>query len=209
MQKILRWVSKTRKDLGADEFYLRVFTLFIIAALLTFLVISILFQRTESLYYIIIILPVIAVTSFLQKRLRIPGTIFVLVTLLFVFHVLGGAVYINDVRLYDMEFFGIGFDNYVHFYGSFASSFLVYNLILPYIKPTKKWYDVYLQLILILMTAGLGTLVEVVEFSGVVLVAADGVGDYANNALDLVVNLLGAIVGSFVIMQYHRKGKLL
>lgn len=200
-----RWMRAKKQFHGSREWRLRVYTMLVVVALLAFIALAIIFDRKESLYYNIIILPVVITTAMLQKRLRIPGTLFVMLTGLFLLHAAGGGLYFGGVRLYDMFFGPFRYDNLVHFYGSFTVTFLAYNLVDPYLKKSDHWYDVYLQLIVIFMAAGLGTLVEIVEFGAVVWLHATGVGDYFNNALDLVVNMCGAITGSFAVMAFHRR----
>ncbi len=200
-----KWIEEKEKKLGMQEFYLRVYTILVVIALLAFIVISAFAGHKEALYYDAIFVPVVIITSLFQKHLRIPGTIFVMFTLLFLLNAAGGGLMIGGVRLYDLFFGPVRYDMIVHFYGSFVATFLVYNLIYPYINTTDRWHDPYLRLILILMAAGLGTLVETVEFSAVVFLHADGVGDYFNNAFDLVVNLLGAITGSIPVMAFHHR----
>lgn len=205
LKTVPNWMRKKQEVLGQEEFHLRVYTWFVVVTLVAFIILAVFTGRRESLYYNVIILPTVIATSLLQKRLRIPGTIFVFMTVLFLLHSLGGGVYIAGTRLYDVYFGIIKFDNVVHFYGSFVVTFLAYNLVDPYLKRSDEGYDLYLQLILVFMTAGLATLVEMVELSAVVFFHADGVGDYLNNALDLVVNMLGAIAGSFAVMAFHRR----
>jgi hypothetical protein len=49
--------------------------------------------------------------------------------------------------------------------------------------------------VIIVMTLGLGALVEILELSAVVLAGTTGVGDYINNIGDLVADLVGAFAG--------------
>ena len=46
---------------------------------------------------------------------------------------------------------------------------------------------------------GLGALYEIIELFGVSVLGNQEVGDYMNNALDLVFDFLGAILGGLVI----------
>ena len=48
----------------------------------------------------------------------------------------------------------------------------------------------------ILAASSIGALNEIIEFLAVVALGTDGVGGYTNTAIDLVANLLGAIVGT-------------
>jgi hypothetical protein len=53
---------------------------------------------------------------------------------------------------------------------------------------------------------GIGAFNEVFEFvAAAFLGASDNVGSYANNALDLVFNLVGSITASIYLMYYHGK----
>ena len=48
----------------------------------------------------------------------------------------------------------------------------------------------------ILAASSIGAINEIIEFFAVVVLDTDGVGGYINTAIDLVANLLGAIVGT-------------
>jgi uncharacterized membrane protein YjdF len=49
--------------------------------------------------------------------------------------------------------------------------------------------------IVVMVTLGLGALIEIVEYFAVLTVPNTGVGDYANNIQDLIVNLFGGLTG--------------
>jgi hypothetical protein len=51
----------------------------------------------------------------------------------------------------------------------------------------------------ILMAAGAGAVVEMVEFAGVNVFPETNVGDYGNNMLDLVANFVGAAAAAFLL----------
>ncbi len=51
----------------------------------------------------------------------------------------------------------------------------------------------------LLMAIGVGSLVEIVEYAGSVIFHSTNVGDYGNNMLDLVANLVGAAVAVGVV----------
>lgn len=50
----------------------------------------------------------------------------------------------------------------------------------------------------VLVAAGAGAVVEIVEFTGTLLFPNTNVGDYRNNMLDLVANLAGAVGGAAI-----------
>ena len=53
-------------------------------------------------------------------------------------------------------------------------------------------------LIVVLAVTGVGALNEIFELGAVVFTGSTGVGGYYNNALDLIFNLIGAIIGVMI-----------
>jgi hypothetical protein len=115
-------------------------------------------------------------------------------------HMAGGLIKINSVRLYDFILFNIigdpyfilRYDQVIHAYCYFAISILIYFAMKNYTKDKKA-----LIIFSILSTLGIGLLNEVIEFGMVIFAnAAEAVGGYYNTALDLVFNLIGAVIGS-------------
>jgi len=54
--------------------------------------------------------------------------------------------------------------------------------------------------LLVLAASSIGAVNEIIEFAAVVLFQADGVGGYHNTCIDLVANLLGAIVSTVYLI---------
>jgi len=79
-------------------------------------------------------------------------------------------------------------------------------LLKPHINKKFKNNTALLALILILIAMGTGAFIEIIEFNAVVFLgAAERVGDYFNNTLDLVFNLIGSIIACFFIIYHHKK----
>ena len=119
-----------------------------------------------------------------------------------VLHLFGGILYFNGTRLYDIILIDIlgepfnllKYDQLIHAYTYFAISILVYAPLKLYMKASSKFP---LIVFAVLSAIGIGLLNEVIEFGMVVFAdAGDAVGGYYNTALDLVFNLIGAIVGA-------------
>jgi uncharacterized membrane protein YjdF len=53
----------------------------------------------------------------------------------------------------------------------------------------------------VMMAAGLASLVEIVEYLGSLIFQTTNVGDYGNNMLDLVANLIGAVIAVAVCLR--------
>ncbi|MBU4331821.1 hypothetical protein L6279_04325 [Candidatus Parcubacteria bacterium] len=72
-------------------------------------------------------------------------------------------------------------------------------------KQLSKKHGLHLFIILVFMTAGVGTLIEFIELSAVVFLGAEkGVGGYMNNAIDLFVNFIGAVTAALIAVYYHK-----
>ena len=201
----MKWIKKIRKQLSKEEFQMRLFTFIIAKIILVFLFLAIAIKNNEFTYYIAVMFPVFLVAYYIHKKIRLNLPLFILISTLFILHCSGGLFYLNGIRLYDTVFWFIRYDNIVHTFGSFVAVFFVYNLMFNYARCAIKNADKYLFVKLALMTMGIGTIVEMIEFSSVIVFNSTGVGDYFNNALDLVTNFIGAIIGSFLIVWYHKK----
>ncbi len=122
--------------------------------------------------------------------------------LLMVLLLLDNTVRFGDFRLYDSYLFGVRFDNIAHFLGFVFVAFVVYRFLTHYFKPIIKKH--YLLATVIFLTLGLGAMLEIFEFSAVIFFQAD-VGDYTNNAIDLVVDAFGALIGAVFVDVLHWK----
>ncbi len=166
-------------------------------------------NNKEFFYYSIIFLISLLIIRFYQRRyhvqVQLPTTILTGFVIAGFMHMLGGFVYIGGVKLYDINFWIFGYDNFVHAFSAFVFSFAAYNLLKPYLDKKLKENGVYLSLLLALIALGMGSIVEIVEFAAVVFLGATGVGDYTNNALDIVFNTLGAIIGCTSLVWYHKR----
>jgi hypothetical protein len=143
----------------------------------------------------------------LHKRILFAGYITVGLSLLGLLHILGGKVYIEGIRLYDFYLIPgiIKYDNFVHATASFIFSFMSYALIKPFIDPELKVRPFMLYLIIFLTTMGIGSINEVIEYFAVIYLNVENwVGDYFNNARDLVFNAIGSIVACLYMATRKR-----
>ena len=181
---------------------------FTIAYLILFTVLSLIKGNLEFLYYTVIVAALIFIIAYYHKKIHLPKTILIGLSILGALHMLGGTLTIATTRLYDFWFIpGIfKYDNLVHSLGIFLVTFVVYNLLRPHLSRRLNHQPFLLSLLLVTIAMGVGALNEVLELGAVVFLdAAKGVGDYMNNALDLVFNLAGSILASLIIIHYHKK----
>jgi uncharacterized membrane protein YjdF len=129
------------------------------------------------------------------------------VSMFLVFHIMGGIVHLGGIRLYDTYLFGIRYDWIIHYIGGVLCAMIAYDL-LNFSSSRQYESDFLLFILLILIGAGISSLNEILEYGAVVFLnAAKAVGDYYNNALDLLNNTLGAATGAFLIIYFKNAKK--
>ena len=153
---------------------------------------------TGLLYYLLLVL---------DKKYNFPTYSIWLFAIWAILHMLGGSAYISGTRLYDIilipiiddPFFILKYDQFVHAFCYVAFSILIYYILKSHFKPNKERV---LVIFTILAASGVGLLNEVLEFGMVIFAgAADAVGGYYNTALDLVFNVIGAIIGTLYVSR--------
>lgn len=182
------------------------FILFSIFLLSLFEIILLINGKTELAYYNFMLLLMFILISFLFFKFKIP--IFYLIGLLFVglLNVIGGLVFIDGVRLYDTYFWFFKLDMLIHFIALFFTTLIIFFILGNFIeKKSKNKYKIYLIIVSGLSALGIGAFFEILEFLGVVILKNSGVGDYVNNVLDLIFNLLGIFFASLFIL-FKRNG---
>lgn len=76
----------------------------------------------------------------------------------------------------------------------------------PHLDRKINHHRVLLSILIILIAVGTGAINEILEFGAVVFFrATQQVEDYTNNALDLLFNLIGAVIACFFVMNHHKR----
>lgn len=182
--------------------------IFTIAYLAAFAINAFFQANLEFLYYTILMIGLIYLIVIINKHLHLAFFILVNLSLLGFLSLLGGNFYIGETRLFDFYFIPgvIRYDNIVHVYSTFIVTLILYSLLDNFIDEKIRQNYLIFSLILVLMAIGVGTVSELVEFAAVVFFdAAEKVGGYFNNALDLVFNTLGSILACIIIYIYREK----
>ncbi len=193
----------------ADEkFKLKLMLYFTLFYLVVFTAISLFNKNYEFLYYTLVMSLLVFLVVLYHKKLHLTTAIIFGLTIVGAMHIFGGNVYILGTRLY--EFWLIPgvfkYDNLVHLIGTFVAAFIAYSLLFPHLDKKLKHSKFLLSLVLILIASGIGAFNEVLElFAVVFLGATKQVGDYLNNAFDLLFNLIGAAIASIYIVYYYRR----
>lgn len=189
----------------------RLILIFTVAYFVFFTLMSVIWKNYEFLYYIGVMSLLLILIVLYYKKLHLSPIILWSLSILGLMNVAGGNVNIYGTRLYDFWIIEgiLKYDNIMHALSIFIATFVAYNIISPHLDLKTKHHPILFSLLLILIALGIGSLNEISEFIAVVFLGAqEEVGDYFNNALDLVFNLLGSIIAVFFIFPYHSKRQI-
>ena len=106
-------------------------------------------------------------------------------------HLAGWLVTVGGQSLYVVAFWGVPMDKVIHAFNSAAAACFVTAMFRSVGLRLRGWEG----FVVVMVVCGLGALIEVIEYIGTLVLTSTSVGDYANNAQDLIANLLGAMVG--------------
>jgi len=180
------------------------FTLFY---LILFTIIAMFRNNYEFIFYSIVLSILIVVVIHIHNRFYLPVLVMIGLSIGGLLHFMGGSIVLDGTRLYDITLIRfVQYDNFVHLFNSFVATFVFYNLLARHFRKPLVHERALFSVILILLVSGLGAMNEIVEFGAVLFLdAAETVGGYYNNSLDLVYNLLGAVGALWIISKYHKK----
>jgi len=125
-------------------------------------------------------------------------------------HMCGGLVHIGSDVLYNYWLVGssygrgVKYDNLIHAYGFGVATWVCWQCLRAALADKRPRFGPLL--LVVLAGEGLGAVNEIVEFTATQIMPKTNVGDYANNAWDLVFNILGCIIAA-VCIWVHGRGK--
>ena len=167
-------------------------------------------ENYEFLLYIAMMVVLATVIVVTNKKINYSNTTLCGLLIWAGLHMAGGGIYVNGMRLYTIMLITLSetyhifrFDQFVHIFGFAIATLVVYEVLKPMLKPEHKWFG--LSFVVIMAGVGIGAFNEIVEFIATVLVPETGVGGYINTSLDLVSNLIGAVISMIII--YFRESK--
>lgn len=178
-----------------------------LAILVGFLLLAFSRKNYEFIGYWVVLVGLLVFVLKFGEKFKIPSWGLALFSIWSILHMVGGLIIIGGTRLYDLillnlvgePFFILRFDQVLHAYCYFMVFILIYFVLKKYVSKKDR---TALLIFSVLAAMGIGVLNEIIEFAMVVFAgAAEAVGDYHNNALDLVFNLIGSIIAAFY-MRY-------
>ncbi len=157
-------------------------------------------RNYEFLLYVGVIVFFLVVIALTNDRVRYPLSILWGLVAWAVLHLCGGGVKVGDGVLYGVMLVPLSntlpifrYDQLVHIIGFGVSTLLMYHLLRPLLRQDLRQWTA-LSIVVTMAGLGVGALNEIVEFVATVLMPETGVGGYVNTALDLVADLVGAII---------------
>ena len=162
-------------------------------------------KNYEFILYIAVIVFFLALILGTNKKVDYPNGVLWGLTAWALLHMSGGGLYIGEVKLYEIMLIPLSdkyhifrYDQFVHIVGFGVATMVMYFLIKPLLLPDlDRW--VALSIVVVMAGLGVGALNEIVEFTATVLMPETGVGGYTNTSLDLVSDLVGAVVALGII----------
>lgn len=165
----------------------------------------------EFIGYIAVIIFLLVLGGCVLTHQCVPAWILWLLSFVGLLHLLGAAVPVNGDILYNYVPYPIEnptgltiikFDQVVHAFGSAVAAVLMYY----FLRRDTGFHWLGIAVFSILGSIGLGALNEIIEFVAKMTVPDTDVGGYYNTAVDLCVNLLGALAGTGLSFLFWRPG---
>ena len=143
----------------------------------------------------------IGLVLYRRLHLRIPVVLFSI-----------AAFTLHHLKLYGQTYFGwLEFDMIMHAVAGAAITMVAYS----WLSQEELWSTLKVALIAALIAAGIASLNEVIEYFGYAFLGSGegilfyGVGDfgeYADTALDLLSNAVGAVIGACAMAALSKRG---
>ncbi|MEK6927140.1 MAG: DUF2238 domain-containing protein [Nanoarchaeota archaeon] len=159
----------------------------------------------EFIIYLAVILVLFLLILFTNSKVNYPNYTLWGLLLWALLHLSGGGLSIKGQRLYELILIPISetyqifrYDQFVHIIGFGVATLLVAHFLRQIINPPVKRKILY-TIILVMGGLGIGALNEIVEFGATVIAPETGVGGYINTSMDLVSDLVGALIALIII----------
>ena len=187
---------------------------FLLLFLIPFTIYFATLKNYEFLMYIGVIFFFMAVIILTNKRVDYPLPVLWGLAAWALLHMSGGGFFINGTRLYEIMLIPLSetypvlrYDQFVHIIGFGVATMLMFYLLRPLLPiRIKKWAA--LSIVIIMAGLGVGALNEIIEFTATVLAPETGVGGYENTSLDMVADLVGAVLAMGFLYWKEKNGKI-
>lgn len=192
------------------------YTIFVLGYMTIFTVMAILGENHEFMFYEGTMVAIIAVITFMDKRVRFSPLVLCGMVVWGFAHLAGGLIPVpvewtqageTTPVLYDLRLspYLPKYDQIVHAFGFGVSLILVWEALQAHFKKALP-INAAIGFTLFFVAMGLGAMNELIEFVAVLSIANTEVGGYENTGWDLVSNSVGAIIALlFLKFRGHQK----
>lgn len=193
---------------------LRFYSLAVITYMIAFLIIAMISNNAEFLYYELTMMVIIGIIVFMDKRVKFSHIVLSGLSLWGFIHLAGGLVpipaswtilEIENPVLYNLKPHALipKYDQFVHAFGFGVALIAAYEALCAHFKTTLK-ISAPIGFALFFIAMGLGALNELIEFIAVISIANTNVGGYENTGWDIVSNAIGALIGLIFLKLSNR-----
>ncbi len=182
--------------------------------LLIFTVIFATRKNYEFLMYVGVIVFFLLLILYTDRKVLYPLSVLWGLSVWSIMHLVGGGIYIGSQKVYEIILLPIvgdpyqifRYDQLVHIIGFGVATLLMFHLLKPCLRADLSRF-VSLSIVIVMAGLGVGAVNEIVEFIATVTVPETGVGGYINTSLDLVSDLVGAIIAVIYIRKFELNKK--
>lgn len=172
-----------------------------IIALVFFVFMFLARENYEFMLYVGVIIFFLLLILVTNEKVNYPTAVLWGLTFWSLLHMAGGGLYWQGKKFYELMLWPVigepyhifKYDQFVHIVGFAVATLVMYYVLKPLLRTDlNKWTA--LSIVVVMAGLGLGALNEIVEFTATVIMPETGVGGYVNTSLDLVADLIGAIL---------------
>ena len=174
----------------------------IIVMLLAFSFYYVVLKNYEFIIYIFVILFFFVLVLLTNNRVKYSNTSLWGLTIWGTLHMAGGGIPAKGDVLYKLILIPVTenifrYDQFVHIIGFGVATLIMFELLKPKLKPIEYWTAI--SIVVVMAGLGVGAVNEIVEYIATLVVPETGVGGYDNTLLDLISDLIGALIALLVI----------
>jgi len=167
-------------------------------------------RNYEFIIYVGVIVFFLVVFIVTNEKVYYPNSVLWGLVVWAIMHMAGGSVHINGTLLYKIMIIPLSksypvfrYDQLVHIIGFGVATLTLFYMLRPLLNLNVKGWGV-LSIIVVAAGLGVGAFNEVLEFIVSSAVPESNVGGYLNTSLDLVSDLIGAVLALVVIRFTNR-----
>ncbi|MHC4264567.1 MAG: DUF2238 domain-containing protein [Planctomycetota bacterium] len=191
-----------RVEIRKGQLPILIFNLLVLAVFSTYFIAK---KNHEFIFYVGVIVFFLGVFIFTNSKVYYPNALFWGLSIWALMHLSGGAIYINKVKLYELILIPLSenhpvlrYDQLVHIIGFATATVVMFYVLKPLLKKDLNGW-IAISIVVVAAGLGVGAFNEIVEFMATIFVPQTGVGGYLNTSLDLVADLIGALVAIIII----------